>query len=139
LEARAAKDDLKGRVHFLGERSNVPELLRGMNVYVNSSIAEGISNTILEAMATGLPVVATRAGGNVELVDHQVTGLLVPVGNVQELASALLLYFNDPALSVRHGAAGRQRAVDRFSIGKMGAQYKQLYLSLLQGTGSRDR
>ena len=136
LEARIAEDDLRGRVHLLGERSNVSELLKGLNVYVISSIAEGISNTLLEAMATGLPIVATRAGGNSELVEHGVNGILVPVGDADALAQAMSGYLNDPVLGARHAMASRQRAIERFSLEGMGVQYQELYMSLL---GKNDR
>ena len=131
LEARIAQDDLRGRVCLLGERSNVPELLKGLNIYVISSLAEGISNTALEGMATGLPIVATRAGGNPELVEDGVNGMLVPVGDANALAHALSTYLRDSALRARHGMASRQRAIGEFSLQHMGAQYNELYLSLL--------
>ncbi len=131
LEARAAKADLKGAVDLLGERSDVPEALRDLNIFVISSIAEGLSNTVLEAMATGLPIVATRTGGNPELVEDGVNGMLVPVGDVDALAIALSTYLHDPALAARHGGASRRRAVERFSLERMALDYEKLYLSLL--------
>src|SRR3972149_637906 len=98
LETRARQSDLAGRVHLLGERQDIPLLLKGFDVYALPSIAEGISNTILEAMATGLPVVATRTGGNPELVENGVSGTLVPVGDRPALADALGKYLGDPHL-----------------------------------------
>ena len=131
LEARADREDLRGRVHLLGERLSVPELLKGFNIYAISSIAEGISNTLLEAMATGLPIVATCAGGNSELVEHDVNGKMVAVGDAGGLADALSVYLDDPQLAAQHGIASRRRAVERFSLPSMAAQYRDLYLSLL--------
>jgi sugar transferase (PEP-CTERM/EpsH1 system associated) len=131
LEARIDHDDLRGRVHLLGERSNVPELLKGLDLFAISSIAEGISNTVLEAMATGLPIVATRAGGNSELVEHGLNGMLVPVGDAHSLGDALAAYLADPALRARHGRASRETAIEKFSLESMGKQYRDLYLSLL--------
>ena len=131
LEARIAQEDLRGRVRLLGERSNLSELLKGLNIYVISSIAEGISNTVLEAMATGLPIVATQAGGNSELVEQGLNGMLVPVGDANALAHALAMYLGDSALRTQHGLASRRRAIENFSLQGMGAQYKDLYLSLL--------
>ena len=132
LEARVAQEDLRGRVHLLGERLNVSELLKGLNIYVNTSIAEGISNAVLEAMATGLPIIATRAGGNVELIEHGVNGTLVPVGDAYALAAAMSLYLSDSTVGAQHGIASRQRARGRFSLERMATQYKDLYTSLLK-------
>lgn len=131
LETRMEREDLRGKVRLMGERLDVPELLKGLDIYVISSIAEGISNTVLEAMATGLPVVATRVGGNPELVEHGVNGMLVRVSDPDALADALATYLNDPDLALRHGRASRQRAVEKFSLASMGVQYRDLYLSLL--------
>ena len=131
LQALTAALDLGTRVHFFGERTDVPLLLKGMDLFVLPSIAEGISNTILEAMATGLPVVATRTGGNPELVQEGVTGMLTPVGDHQALAGALGAYLSDPLLRALHGSAGRQRATDEFSLERMVGKYRDLYMSVL--------
>jgi sugar transferase (PEP-CTERM/EpsH1 system associated) len=110
-----------------GERSNVPEVLRGLDCFVLPSLAEGVSNTILEAMATGLPVVATRVGANADLVEDEVTGRLVRAGDSDALARAIVPYFNDPATARRHGRGGRQRAETRFSLQRMVERYHRLY------------
>ncbi|HXG03929.1 MAG TPA: glycosyltransferase, partial [Candidatus Binatia bacterium] len=89
---------LEASVRLLGERDDVPRVLAALDVFTLPSIAEGISNTILEAMATGLPVVATRVGGNPELVEDGVTGRLVEPRRPEALAQALLDYLNDPVL-----------------------------------------
>jgi len=133
LETRACRPDLAGRVRFFGERGDVPVLLRGLNVFVLPSIAEGISNTLLEAMATGLPVVATRTGGNPELIEDGMTGTLVPVGDPDAMAGAIEAYVRDPHLRARHGQAARRRAVERFDLGRMVEGYRDLYLSLTCG------
>ncbi len=133
LHALTAELGLSSRVRFLGERTDVPLLLKGMDLFVLPSIAEGISNTILEAMATGLPIVATRTGGNPELVEDGVTGMLAPVGDPQALAAALAAYVNNPQLRALQGRAGRQRAVDEFGLERMTGKYRDLYLSLLDG------
>ena len=130
LEARAAQPDLRGRVRLLGERSDVPHLLGGFDVFALPSIAEGISNTVLEAMASGLPLVATRTGGNPELVEDGVTGRLIPVGDTASLADALAAYVTDGHLRAVHGKAGRQRAVERFSVERMADRYRELYVDL---------
>ncbi|MCI0546160.1 MAG: glycosyltransferase [Candidatus Rokubacteria bacterium] len=135
LAARAARADLAGRVFLLGERRDVPLLLKGLDVYTLPSIAEGISNTVLEAMATGLPVVATRTGGNPELVEDGVTGRLVPVGDRVALADALDAYAGDGHLRTLHGKAARERAVTEFGLGRMVERYRALYQTLGAGGG----
>jgi sugar transferase (PEP-CTERM/EpsH1 system associated) len=119
-----------------GERGDIPEVLRGLDVFVLPSLAEGISNTILEAMACGLPVIATRVGGNVELVEHGVTGTLVPAGNSQALGEAILVYAHQRALLQQHGATGRQYAEQRFSLDGMVARYEALYARTLGERGA---
>lgn len=130
LETRAARPDLRSRVRFLGQRADVPRLLAGLDVFTLPSIAEGMSNTVLEAMASGLPVVATRTGGNPELVEDGVTGRLVPVGDRDALADALGAYVGDPHVRALHGKAGRQRATDEFSLERMAVLYRELYRAL---------
>ena len=130
LAARAAEPDLAGRVRLLGERADVATALSGFDVFALPSIAEGISNTILEAMACGLPVVATRTGGNPELVVEGVTGALVPVGDRGALARALGAYADDAHLRGLHGKAGRARAVEQFSLARMTRRHRELYAAL---------
>ncbi len=101
--------------------------MRGMDVFVLGSLREGISNTILEAMASGLPVIATATGGNAELVATGETGALVPPGDSAALASAITAYAADSALRTRHGQNARARAVAEFSIAAMLASYQALY------------
>lgn len=131
LEARAERLGIGERVRFLGARSDVAMLLGGFDVFVLPSIAEGISNTILEAMASGLPVVATETGGNPELVQHDVTGRLVSVGDRDGLAAAVGAYVADPHLRLLHGKAGRARAVEEFPLERMAARYRELYDALI--------
>jgi sugar transferase (PEP-CTERM/EpsH1 system associated) len=122
---------LVGRVHLLGERGDVPRILAALDVFVLSSVGEGIANTILEAMATGLPVVATRVGGNPELVVDASTGFLVPPRSPGALTIALRCYLDDPVLATAHGRAGRARAVSEFSLERMVSAYGDLYARLL--------
>jgi glycosyltransferase involved in cell wall biosynthesis len=98
-----------------------------MDVFVLGSLREGISNTILEAMASGLPVVACDAGGNHELVADGVNGSLVPPGDSEALAEALRRYVTDPSLRLEHGAASRSRAESEFSLDVMIERYRNLY------------
>lgn len=115
-----------------GERSDVPELMRALDVFALPSQAEGISNTILEAMASGLSVVATAVGGNAELVAEGETGALVPAQNPDAMARALLRYTEDAALRQAHGLAARKRVEQNFSIDGMVERYAALYEDLLK-------
>lgn len=119
------------RVWLPGERADIPELMRAMDVFVLPSLGEGISNTILEAMASGLPVVATRVGGNPELVEDGITGRLVPPGRPGELARALLEYVDDPVRRGQAGAAARARVDARFSLDAMVRGYLGVYDEVL--------
>ena len=114
-----------------GERADVPDVMRALDCFVLPSLAEGISNTILEAMATGLPVLATDVGGNAELVVKGETGDMVPAGDVEALANGLVQMAMDPARAKAMGQAGRQRAVARFSLPAMVSAYQALYDRLL--------
>jgi sugar transferase (PEP-CTERM/EpsH1 system associated) len=114
-----------------GSRDDTPELLRGFDIFVLPSLAEGISNTILEAMASGLPVVATDVGGNRELVVESETGFLVPRSNPKALADAIRVYASDAKLRHLHGSAGRQRACNEFSLDGMVTEYERVYDELI--------
>jgi sugar transferase (PEP-CTERM/EpsH1 system associated) len=127
LLAMVSELALGDRVRLLGERDDVPLILRALDVFVLSSIGEGISNAILEAMATGLPVIATRVGGNIELVRDGLTGRLIEPRRPEPLAEALTAYFDDPVLARAHGAAGRERAAGKFGLERMLAGYTALY------------
>ncbi len=110
-----------------GARDDVPRVLRGLDLFVLPSRAEGISNTILEAMATGLPVVATHVGGNGELVRDGVSGYLVPPADPARLAEAMAAYLKDPALRHAHGREGRRLAVAEYTLAGMCDAYGRLY------------
>ena len=103
-----------------------------MDLFVLPSKAEGISNTILEAMATGLPVVATAVGGNPELVVDGETGSLVPSQDPKAMADAIECYINDPAMLKRHGSAGRKRVEASFSMEAMMNNYLAVYGELIK-------
>jgi sugar transferase (PEP-CTERM/EpsH1 system associated) len=113
-----------------GLRSDAAELYRTFSVFVLPSRREGISNTLMEAMASGLPVVATRVGGNPEVVDEGRTGWLVPPADPEALAAALARYVDDPGLVTSHGHAARTRIVRDFSLAAMVRGYQQVYDSI---------
>ena len=110
-----------------GDCNNVPDLMRNMDVFVLPSLGEGISNTILEAMASGLPVIATNVGGNPELVIDGKTGMLIPAGNSKALTDAIGMYLQTPGLIAEHGAAGRERAISTFGLRNMVRCYTKVY------------
>ncbi len=114
-----------------GTRDDVPEVMRGYDVFVLPSLAEGISNTVLEAMASGLPVIATRVGGNPELVEDGRTGMLVPPDSPRALAEAMYRYAIDPDLAQRHGATARSVAEERYGLDVMVRNYTNFYESAL--------
>jgi sugar transferase (PEP-CTERM/EpsH1 system associated) len=118
-----------------GERGDVPRLMRGLDCFVLPSLAEGVSNTILEAMATRLPIIATRVGGNSELIESGMTGTLVRSASPEALARAILAYFSDRSTAHRHAKAARHVAVTRFSIATMVAAYANVYERALIAAG----
>jgi glycosyltransferase involved in cell wall biosynthesis len=121
------------RVIFTGPRRDVPRLLAACDVSVNSSLKEGLSNTIMESMAAGKPMVATRVGGNAELVQDGVTGFLVRPRDAVGLAAAVQRLLEDPALAKSMGARAKIRIAQRFSVEAMVEGTERLYDEL---TGS---
>ncbi len=131
LESVRKRLSIGDRVVFLGERDDVDKILSVFDLFVLPSKNEGISNTILEAMATGLPVIATDVGGNPELVKHGHTGLLFPPGGCRALVDALNFYIEqNPHMIEIHGQNARERAVREFSLKRMVKEYETLYKSL---------
>ncbi|HRK79403.1 MAG TPA: glycosyltransferase, partial [Thiobacillus sp.] len=110
-----------------GERDDIAEIMRAFDVFVLPSKNEGISNTVLEAQASGLPVIATAVGGNVELVKADVNGMLVAPGDINDMAQALLGYLDSPARIAEHGGQARRQAEQRFSIAAMAEAYARVY------------
>ena len=127
LEALAQKLGIREKVHFLGVRHDIPQLMQLSKVYVNTSLFEGMSNTILEAMAAGRPVIATRVGGNPELVIDKVTGYLIEPKSVEQLADRLQGLLRDEELADTLGSAGRKRAERNHSMEAMVNRYQTLY------------
>jgi len=131
LETLRQELGLERHVEFLGERHDVPQLLAQAGFFVSSSTSEGISLTLLEAMAIGLPIVATQVGGNPEIVLDGQTGRLVPSQSPEQLAAAMRELLADPSLWSVYGALGRKRVEEQFDITHMVTQYEQLYRELL--------
>jgi sugar transferase (PEP-CTERM/EpsH1 system associated) len=130
-EERVSRAGLSKQVWLSGGRADIDRLLQGLDVFVLPSLNEGISNTILEAMASGLPVVATAVGGNPELVQHEVTGLLSAPNDALSMCEQLRRYVTDASLRRRHGSAGRQRVEREFSLGNMVQRYLEVYERVL--------
>jgi len=124
--------DIMPRVHFWGARKDVPEILRGLEVYVLSSESEGMSNTILEAMACGRAVVATAVGGNPELVVDGETGLLVPPNDPSAMATAITKLLRGPEQCRQMGELGRRRVEEKFSLEVMVRNYAKVYLEIFR-------
>ena len=131
-EALLTQAGLRHLAWLPGARDDVAALMRGMDIFVLPSLAEGISNTILEAMASGLPIIATAVGGNPELVEDGVTGRLVPAANPIALAAAIKPYVIDRELARHRGHANRRTAQARFSMEAMVNSYMQVYDRVLE-------
>jgi sugar transferase (PEP-CTERM/EpsH1 system associated) len=136
IEAIVRAARAESLVWLAGERHDVPAVLRGLDCFVLPSLAEGISNTLLEAMASGLPAIATRVGANADLMEEGLSGKLVPRADPDALAREILAYSADPALARRHGRAGRQIVERRFSLERMVGDYEALYRRLLAARGA---
>ncbi len=136
IEEAVARHGLQGRVHVLGQREDVPALLAAADLFVLPSHEEGFSNALLEAMARGLPVIATAVGGNRETVEDGVSGLLVPPRDPAALARALGALLGDPAAARHMGQAGRARVAAHFTLDRMVQETEALYEALLRRRGA---
>ncbi|MCC7413830.1 MAG: TIGR03088 family PEP-CTERM/XrtA system glycosyltransferase [Gammaproteobacteria bacterium] len=132
LQAAAGSSPAGAQIDFAGASANVPHELRAMDLFVLPSLAEGVSNTILEAMACGVPVVATRVGGNAELVEEGRTGVLFESEDSAGLSALLERYVDDPGLALEQGREARRHIETQFSIGAMVAAYDGLYRDLVR-------
>lgn len=138
LRAAARQRNIDSKISFLGSRSDIANLMSASDVGLLSSHQEGFSNTILEAMAAGLPMVVTNVGGNAEAVVNGETGLVVPPHDPHALAEAIVLIARDPLLRQRYGAAGRKRVESLFLLDACAARYEALYRGLRQGKTPRN-
>ncbi len=130
VQAAAMSEGVADRVILLGDRSDVPRLLTGLDLYAMSSLTEGYSIALLEACAAGLPIVATDVGGNGEIVRDGVNGLLVPAGDAGQLADTLDTLLRDRTRVAALGAAGRAWAVQWATIPAMAARYADAYIAV---------
>ena len=131
LEEEARKLGLAGRITFTGFRTDVTRILNEVTVSVLPSLSEGLSNTLLESMAAGVPVVATTVGGNTEIVDHGVTGLLIPPSAPSALARSIDTLLENPDLARKLGEAGKKKIRATYSIKAMVERTEQHYIKLL--------
>lgn len=134
LEASAVRLGIGGHVRFLGLRQDIPDILNAADVFVLASDWEGNPLSVMEAMAAGKPVVATAVGGVPELVDPEVSGILVPPRDVASLSQALVRLM-DPELRRKMGERGRTVALSRFGIERMARSYEELYERLSRNKG----
>lgn len=119
-----------------GERSDIPDLMHSLDCFVLPSLAEGISNTILEAMASGLPVIATNVGGNVDLVNAGITGTIVPSADPEAMAQEIVRLATQPDIAKNMGNAGRSTIEQKFSMEAMVTAYQSTYDKLLRRSGA---
>lgn len=132
LQERAVQLGISDHTRFTGMRRDVPQILAASAVSVLPSFSEGISNTLLESMAAGATVVATRVGGTPEIIEDGEHGLLVPPGDAQALADAICRLLEDPLLAARLSAQARKRVETEFSFEKVVQQTEDLYAELLE-------
>src|SRR5450830_1157874 len=130
LHAKVAAAGIADLVWLPGARTDIAEILRSLDIFCMSSLAEGTPGSALEAMATSLPVVGTRVGGLPEVIDEGITGMLVPPADAPAMAAALARYVEAPDLARQHGAAGRERILNRYNMPAMVAAYQSMYDSL---------
>ncbi len=128
IEGMVAELGLSKTVLFLGRRNDVPKVLACCDMFVSPSWAEGLPNSVLEAMAAGLPIVATRVGGTPEIIEHGVSGLLVPPRDSHALATAILQLLGDKGLAKRLGRSAQERAREQFSFERLLSELERLYL-----------
>jgi len=130
---------LKNRVALLGAIDKVPAFLAGLDIAVLCSATEGLSNAIVEYMAAGLPIIATAVGGNLELLQHRETALIVSPGNDVELADAMVELIERPQLRKQLGARARMAVAESFELRTVTRRYENFYHELIHSVDSRRR
>jgi glycosyltransferase involved in cell wall biosynthesis len=131
LKALANKYNLEN-VYFIGERSDVQSLLTLADFVISTSLREGLSNTILESMLCGVPVIASRVGGTPEIITHNINGILYESGDIEELVSSIQELSKDSLKRSVLSEKARESILESFSISQMVNQYEQSYLSLIR-------
>lgn len=135
LEQQSEKLGLKSYVLFMGKSDNVPAILAASDIFALPSLWEGFGIALIEAWMAGLPVVASRVDGIAEIVDDRRNGILVPPGEVESLASALLELIKDSEQRIVIGQKGHETALERFTIQKIARQFLTLYERFMSGEG----
>jgi glycosyltransferase involved in cell wall biosynthesis len=128
---------LSEQVYLLGFRTDIPAFLAGLDVFVNPSLWEGLSISLLEAMAAARPIVTTSILPNAELIEHEITGLLVPARSPEHIAHAIARFVREPDLAQRCASAARQRVLEHYTIDRMFEETWDLYIDLLKQKGPR--
>lgn len=138
LRHQALRLGIESNVHFLGARTDVPEILLACDIGLLPSHEEGFSNSLLEGMAAGLPMIATDVGGNPEAIDDGITGLIVPPRDANALAAAIIRLANDRSQRQGLGDAARRRVAERFALDRCVETYDRFYRALLNGMAVQD-
>jgi glycosyltransferase involved in cell wall biosynthesis len=125
--------DLTENVRLLGFRRDIPALLDAVDVFVSPSLWEGLSISVLEAMAAAKPIITTSVPSNAELIEHGVTGLLVPPRSPETLAGSIYRFVQEPALAQQCARNARQRVLERYTLDRMLSETWTLYMNLLMG------
>lgn len=133
LQAQSERLGLGKHIHFLGNRGDVPDLLAASDLFVLPSLWEGLPMALIEAMASGLPIVATEVSGTVQVMVSGETGILVSPGDAQKLTEAILRLVSDPEQALAMGVAARCRVEEEFSAQKQALEHLALYHGSLQG------
>jgi len=132
IEDRASELGISSSVHLLGTRTDIPEVLAALDIFVFPSHFEGLPGALIEAMASELPIVATDVDGNSELIEHDSSGLLVPAREPTQLAEGLATLLSDNDRCERYGHVARQRATSNYSNKKVVTKFDRLYRQLQQ-------
>lgn len=136
LKFRVQSLKLEKDVLFLGQRDDIPKVIKAFDIFVCSSLTEGISYALIEAMAVELPIVATDVGGNSNVINKE-TGILIPPRSPERLADAIIYLIKNPELRTKMGKAGRRRVEEKFSLDRMVDEYEKLYEKCLAERGLR--
>jgi glycosyltransferase involved in cell wall biosynthesis len=131
LQALADKTGCSNRIHFLGLRNDVPDLMAVADLFVLPSLSEAMPMALLEAMAAGVPIVATAVQGIEQVVTSHETGLIVPPGDSSRLADAIKLILTHPERARRMGRSAQQYVTDNYSAAKQASEYLALYRAVL--------